>query len=75
MGKPGTIAQEAIGLMTGDDFGCKAFWDSNPEWPCLELNLSKSAVKFRHSSIAALREKSAGRAPSVRVIPWHLPYK
>jgi len=31
VGKLGTIAQEAIGLMRGRNFGWKTFWDSKPK--------------------------------------------
>ena len=39
VGKLRTIAQEATDHMRWHDFGCKAFWDSNPELSCLKLNL------------------------------------
>jgi hypothetical protein len=74
MDKLRTIAQEEIGLLRGHNFGWKAFWDSNPDWSCLKLKLDYIAVKFSHSSVATLSGKRAGRAASLRVIPWHLPY-
>ena len=57
--------------MGGHNFGWKTFWDSNPDWSCLRLRL---AAKFRHSGEAAMPGKSAGRAPSLRIIPWHSPH-
>jgi len=57
--------------MSGLNFGWKTFWDSNPDWSCLRLRL---AAKFRHSGEAAMPGKSAGRAPSLRIIPWHSPH-
>jgi hypothetical protein len=72
MGKLRTIAQEEIGLLRGHNFGWKAFWDSNPDWSCLKLKLDYIALKFSHSSFAAMSGKRAGRVPSLCVISWHL---
>ena len=69
VGKLRAIAQLAIGLMWGRKFCWKAFWDSNTEWSRLKLTLDKSRW-----NLAALRGNSTGRAPSLRVIFWNLPY-
>ena len=69
MGKQMTFAEEEIGLMRGRNFGWKAFWGSNPERLCFKLTLEYVRVKF-----SLLSGKSAGRAPPVRVVPWHLAY-
>jgi hypothetical protein len=37
--------------MRGHNFGWKAFWDSNQDWPCRNLRL---AVVFRHSDETAM---------------------
>jgi hypothetical protein len=39
MRKVRTFAQEAMGLMQGQNFGWKAFWDLNPEWSFLKLTM------------------------------------
>jgi hypothetical protein len=59
---------EAIGLMRGHNFGWKVFWDSNLEWTRLNFT-----IDWSWKNLAALRGKSADRAPSSRVLPWHLP--
>jgi hypothetical protein len=56
----------------GHNIGWKAFGDSNPDWSCLKLGLM---VKLSHSGEATMPGKSAGHASSLRVPPWHLPYK
>jgi hypothetical protein len=38
MGKLRTIAQEAISVMQGQNFGWKAFWDLNPEYLKLTMD-------------------------------------
>jgi len=48
----------------GHNFGWKAFWDSNPDWSWLSSDLGK----------AAMPEESAGRIPTLLVIPWHSSY-
>ena len=68
-----SIAQEAIGLLKGHNFGWKVFWNSNPDLPCLKLKL-RLAVTFSHSGEAAMCGKRAGRVPSLCVKPWHFPY-
>jgi hypothetical protein len=68
-----TIARETIGLLKGHNFGWNVLWDSNLDLSCLKLKL-RLAVKFSHSGEAAMSGKSEGRAPSLCVKPWHLPY-
>jgi hypothetical protein len=72
VGKLRTISQEAVDLFR-THFGCNVLWDSNPDMSCLNLKL-RLAVKFSHSGEVAMSGKSAGRAPSLCVKPWHLPY-
>ena len=55
--------------MRGRNFGCKAFLGFEPTMVMFTVNAILNAVKF-----IGLRVNSAGRAPSLRVIPWHLPY-
>jgi hypothetical protein len=41
--------------------------------PRLAMSKGKLAAKMRHSGETAMPGKSTGRAPSLRVITWHLP--
>ena len=82
MGKLRTIAQEAIVLMGGYCFGWKAFWDSNPEWSCLELKIEQVAVKpylgrvravvprlcMLYPDVCLTTEGSSRKKTSVRVV-------
>jgi len=52
---------------TVENFGWKAFWDSNQNGQT-KINDELAAYIYR------LIGKSARCAPSLRVIPWHLPY-
>jgi hypothetical protein len=65
-----TIVPEVIGLIRGHNFGWKAFWDSKQE--CSRFKV-KCRVN-RDDILAALSGNNAGRAPSLPVIPWHLPH-
>jgi len=43
--------------------------------PRLVTSKVRLAAKTRHSGEAATSKGSAVRAPTLRIIPWHLPYK
>ena len=58
--------------MGGINFACLALWVLSPEWPSRKLQV----YSYRRLGEATAPEGggSAGRAPTLHPIPWHLPY-
>jgi hypothetical protein len=52
----------------GHKFSCKAFWDLNPV-----ATSRLDSRRVRHLGEGTMPEREAGRALSLRVIPWHSP--
>jgi len=66
-----TTPQEAIGRYEGAELWLERFLTFELR---LVMSTAATRAKFRHSGEVALPGNSAGRAPSLRVIPWHSPY-
>jgi hypothetical protein len=59
--------------MGGINFGWLAVWVLSPDWLSRKLKDCEFCQALRWSR-RAWGEGSAGRAPTLRRIPWHLPY-
>jgi len=56
--------------MEGINFGWLAVWLLNPDWLSRKSDLCQ-ALRWCRCAWAGV---SAGRAPTLHPIPWHLPY-
>jgi len=61
--------------MTGGiNFAWLAVWVLSPDWLCRILGVCEFLRGLSEAAATGGRGGSAGRAPTLHRIPWHLPY-